>query len=69
MRLYANKNFPFPAAEELRGVGNDVLTSPESEPSRQAASDDPNVLRCPRSGAGCLAPHRRHFIRQATRRP
>jgi len=28
-RLYADENFPFPAVEELRRLGHDVLTSYE----------------------------------------
>ena len=38
-RLYADENFPFPAVEELRRLGHDVLTSHEGGQAGQAVPD------------------------------
>lgn len=62
-RLYANENFPFPAVEELRRLGHDVLTIHETGRANQAMPDT-EVLRF---AAGelriLLTLNRRHFIR------
>jgi len=39
-RLYADENFPFPAVEELRRLGHDVLTSHEGGQAGQAVPDE-----------------------------
>ena len=39
-RLYSNENFPFPVIEELRRLGDDVLTIQETGKANQEYPDD-----------------------------
>ena len=39
-KLYSDENFPFPAAEELRRLGHDVMTVQESGLGGKSVSDD-----------------------------
>ena len=62
-QLYANENFPRPVVEELRRLGNQVLTSQESGMADRAVPDD-EVLQYARSRAQALLTlNRRHFFR------
>jgi hypothetical protein len=62
-RLYANENFPFPAVEELRRLGHDLLTSYEAGKAGQAVPDK-EVLEFARDeNRALLTLNRRHFIR------
>jgi hypothetical protein len=58
MLLYADKDFPFPAVEELRRLGHDVLTAQEAG---RTATPDPDVLaRAHALGRAILTYNRRH---------
>jgi len=62
-RFYANENFPLPAVEELRRLGNDVLTIQETGRGGQALPDR-EVLDLARvENRILLTVNRRHFIR------
>ena len=62
-RFYANENFPLPAVEELRRLGNDVLTIQETGRGGQALPDH-EVLDLARvENRILLTVNRRHFIR------
>jgi hypothetical protein len=61
MRLYADKNFSFPAVEILRQLGHDVLTAQEDG---RTATPDPDILvRAHALGRAVLTFNRRHFER------
>jgi len=58
MLPYADEDFPFPAVEELRRLGHDVLTAQEDG---QRATPDPNLLaRVHALGRAVLTHNRRH---------
>jgi hypothetical protein len=64
-RLYANENFPFPAVEELRLLGHDVLTIQETGKADRSTPDE-EVLAFSSSSADVrvlLTLNRKHFIR------
>jgi hypothetical protein len=62
-RFYANENFPLPAVEELRRLGNDVLTIQETGRGGKALPDH-EVLDLARvENRILLTVNRRHFIR------
>ena len=44
-RLYSNENFPFPAVEELRRLGHDVLTVQDAGKANQEIPDDKISLK------------------------
>ena len=61
--LYTNENFPFPAAEELRRLGHDVMTVQESGLGGQSVPDR-TVLRFAIDQGRCLITlNRRHFVK------
>lgn len=61
MLLYADEDFPFPAVEELRRLGHDVLTAQEDG---RSATPDPDVLaRAHALGRAVLTYNRRHYER------
>jgi hypothetical protein len=61
MLLYADEDFPFPAVEELRRLGHDVLTAQEDG---RTATPDPDVLaRAHSLGRAVLTYNRRHYER------
>ena len=62
-RLYANENFPFPAVEELRRLGHDVLTIQETGQADQSLSDDAVLAFARAEERILLTNNRRHFIR------
>jgi hypothetical protein len=61
MLLYADEDFPYPAVEELRRLGHDVLTAQEDG---RAGAPDPDVLaRAHALGRAVLTYNRRHYER------
>lgn len=61
-RIYANENFPLPVVIELRRMGHDVLTVPETGGANQAMTDA-EVLSFARSENRVLLTfNRKHFI-------
>jgi hypothetical protein len=62
-RLYANENFPRPAAETLRRLGHDVLTSLEAGNAGRAVPDAEVLRFAVEDGRALLTLNRRHFIR------
>jgi hypothetical protein len=61
MLLYADEDFPYPAVEELRRLGHDVLTAQEDG---RHSSPDPDVLaRAHDLGRAILTHNRGHFER------
>ena len=61
--LYTNENFPFPAAEELRRLGHDVMTVQESGLGGQSASDDAVLRFAIDHGRTLITLNRRHFVK------
>ena len=62
-RLCANENFPLPVVEELRRLGQDVLTIQETGQAGQAASDTAVLEFACASGRTLLTFNRKHFVR------
>ncbi len=62
-RLYANENFPSPVVEELRRLGHDVLTIPETSQAGQALSDEGVLASARAERRMVLTFNRKHFIR------
>jgi hypothetical protein len=62
-RFYANENFPLPAAEALRLLGHDVVTSLEAGNAGQAIPDEVVLEFAHNHGCMLLTLNRRHFIR------
>jgi hypothetical protein len=61
MLLYADEDFPFPAAEELRRLGHDVVTAQEDG---RTSTPDPDILaRAHALGRPVLTYNRRHYER------
>mgnify|MGYP001166140229 CR=1 FL=1 len=61
MLLYADEDFPFPAVEELRRLGHDVVTAQED--GRTAIPDADILARAHALGRAVLTYNRRHFER------
>jgi hypothetical protein len=61
MLLYADEDFPFPAVEELRRLGHDVLTAQED--GRRATPDPDLLARAHALGRAVLTYNRRDFER------
>ena len=61
-RLYADENFPFPVIEELRRLGNDVLTLHEAGYAGQAVPDETVLEYANREGRALLTLNRKHFV-------
>jgi len=62
-RLYSNENFPFPAVEELRRLGHDVLTLLETGKAGIAMPDEDVLAFASAEGRILLTLNRKHFIR------
>jgi hypothetical protein len=61
MFLYTDEDFPFPAVEELRRCGHDVVTAQEDG---RTATPDPDVLaRAHALGRVMITHNRRHYER------
>lgn len=77
-RLHANENFPLPVVEELRRLGNDVLTAhgagkaghaiPDEEVLAFAGDDERAVLTHPRHAGVVVCTFDPEFERQARRK-
>lgn len=68
-RLYTNENFPWPAAEELRRLGHDVLTVQEAGNAGQALPD-PQVLDFAKAQRRAVVTlNRKHFLQLHQERP
>jgi hypothetical protein len=68
-RLYANENLPLPVVEELRRLGNDVLTTYESGQAGQATPDEDVLAFAVAEGRILVTLNRRHFVRLHRERP
>jgi Domain of unknown function (DUF5615) len=68
-RLYTNENFPRPAAEELRGLGHDVLTSQEAANAGQAIPDEQVLSFATDQQRAVITLNRKHFLRLHQERP
>ncbi len=62
-RLYANENFPLPTVEELRRLGHDVLTSPESGLAGRATPDEDVFNFAIHENRVLITLNRKHFVR------
>ena len=69
-KLYTNENVPFPAAEELRRLGHDVMTVQESGLGGKSVADDAVLAFAIERGRALITLNRRHFVKlhQATSR-
>lgn len=68
-RIYANENFPYPAVEELRRLGHDVLTTYESGRAGQRFPDDDMLTFAIGEKRAVLTQNRRHFVRLHGEKP
>lgn len=68
-RLYTNENFPRPAAEELRELGHDVLTSQEAGNAGQAIPDEQVLAFATGQQRAVITLNRKHFFRLHQERP
>ena len=62
-RLYADENFPLPVVEELRRLGQDVLTMYEDGSANQSIPDEQVLALATEKQRALLTTNRRHFIR------
>jgi hypothetical protein len=68
-RLYANENFPYPAIEELRRLGHDVLTTQDTGQAGQSVSDEAVLAFAHAEKRAVLTLNRKHFVRLHAQRP
>ena len=61
-RLYADEDFPLPAAQRLRQLGHDVLTAFEAGQANKAIGDSVQLAFATSLGRAILTRNRRHFI-------
>ncbi len=62
-RLYSNENFPFPAVEELRRLGHNILTIQETGFANKAMPDEEVLEFSCREKRILLTLNRKHFIK------
>ena len=62
-RLYSNENFPFPVVQELRRLGQDVVTIQDTGLASQAISDEAVLDFACNDSRALLTLNRKHFIR------
>ena len=62
-RLYADEDFSYPAVEELRRFGHDVLTAQEAGQGGQGKTDLEVVAFATGQDRAVITFNRRHFIR------
>ncbi len=62
-RLYANENFPYPAVEELRRLGHDVITIQETGKAQQALPDEEVLSEATKDQRALLTINRKHFVK------
>jgi hypothetical protein len=67
--FYTNENFPLPTVEELRRLGNDVLTIFETGRAGQSMADGEVLAFASAEGRVLLTLNRKHFIRLHRERP
>lgn len=68
-RLYANENFFLPVVEELRRLGHDVLTTPESGLAGQRMPDEKILSFAVYDNRILLTFNRWHFVRLHNEEP
>ena len=61
--VYTNENFPFPAAQELRRLGHNVMTVQESGLGGQSITDEEVLRFATRERRAVVTLNRRHFVR------
>jgi hypothetical protein len=69
VRLYSNENFPFPAVQELRRLGHDILTTHEAGQSNRLLSDEAVLEKASADQRVLLTLNRRHFIKLHATKP
>lgn len=62
-RFYSNENFPFPAVQELRRYGHDVLTSLEAGNANRSVPDEEVLQFAAAQRRILLTMNRLHFLR------
>ena len=62
-RLYADEDFSYPAVEELRRLGHDVLTAQDAGEGGRARTDEEVLAFGTAQGRAVVTFNRRHFIR------
>jgi hypothetical protein len=62
-QVYTNENFPFPAVEELRRLGHDVLTVSEAGNAGKAVADQEVLAFATAHRRILITLNRRHFVR------
>jgi hypothetical protein len=60
-RLYADENFPYPAVEELRRLGHDVVTLGEAGRAGLGITDEEVISHAHSDGRALLTHNRKHF--------
>jgi hypothetical protein len=60
--LYSNENFPWPAVEQLRQLGHDVLTTNDAGNAGQAIPDEKVLKFATQGGRAVVTINRRHFV-------
>lgn len=68
-RLLADENFPFPVTQELRRLGDDVVTLEDLGKVDQRLSDDVVLALATEQDRAVLTINRRHFVRLHQERP
>jgi hypothetical protein len=63
-RFYSNENFPLPVVDELRRLGDDILTIQETGMASQRMSDDEVLEFATQNGRAVLTMNRRHFVKR-----
>jgi hypothetical protein len=61
-RLYSNENFPFPVVQELRRLGQDVVTIQDTGLAGQAISDEAVLDFACNEGRALVTLNRKHFV-------
>jgi hypothetical protein len=61
-RLYSNENFPLPVVEELRRLGNAVLTTHEAGEAGKAVPDEQVLALAIAESRALVTLNRKHFI-------
>jgi len=61
--LYADEDFPYPAVEELRTLGHDVLTAQDAGQANQKIPDDQVLAHATSLERAVLTHNRRDYIR------
>jgi hypothetical protein len=66
-RLYADEDFSYPAVEELRRLGHDVLTAQEAGEGDQGKTDNEVLAFAVAHERAVVTFNRRHFVRLHSR--